>query len=206
MVAVILLVLAVLAAGAYLGYTQYERLCVAFAVAQFEREPSQAGADLLVDLLDKRFITPQQADRILPLLLTPTVTQEPSYPFGSRPAVQVSRPFELAFRHTLVDMTEHVHVTGCEPYGTGANGLRALDAKRHTLSLYPKPERPGTYALEIHYSYRLTTESVLRWHWKPTKEVAWPRRERVAPSSTSVEGQPYECRIVVPVTITVVRQ
>lgn len=196
-------VLSVLGAGAYLGWSQFDNLYVKLALFAFQRNPSQATADTLVELLDAQAATPAQARRILARLLTPKVTKADSYLLGTVPTVRVEFPFELAFANMIGDVTEEVYVDGQQQSGKGAEGMRTFEAAAHTLQLHPTLTRPGLYQIEIRYSYRLTGERKPSWQWASYKGVPLPRYRLIDLSETPVEERQYSCSFLIPLQIVV---
>ncbi len=201
---ILLAALATLGAGGYLGFSQFDRLCTGLAISHYCVRPSATGAATLVQLVDDQSATPRQVERILPLLFTPTVTKDSTYPLGSTPTVHVERPFEVILRNLVADTNEFVWVNGERRSGTGAVGARTLRKEPHDLHLYPAPSKPGTYSMEIRYTYRLWVQRRRAWRWNPGRGIILPQRTFVSvPESAQIEPK-YECRIVVPVEIVVV--
>jgi hypothetical protein len=201
---ILLVVLATLGTGAYLGFSQFDRLCTELAINHYRVRPSTAGAATLAKLVDGQSATPEQVERILPLLFTPTVTKDPTYPLGSTPVVRVELPFEVVLRNLIADTNEFVWVNGECRSGTGVVGVHTLRKESHNLRLYPTPSKPGTYTMEIRYAYRLRPQRTRAWRWNPVKGIILPRRAFLDVPE-SAQGKPkYECSIIVPVEIVVV--
>ena len=201
---ILLAVLVTLGTGGYLGFSQFDRLYMELAINQYRGQPSATGAAALSKLVDDQLATPEQAERILPLLFTPAVTKDSTYPLGSAPAIHVERPFEVVLRNLVADTNEFIWVNGERRSGTGAVGARTLRKESHNLHLYPAPSKPGTYTMEIRYAYRLRVQRQRAWRWNPVKGTILPQRVFVSVPE-SAQGKPkYECSIVVPVEIVVV--
>jgi hypothetical protein len=199
-------VVAVAAAGAYLGFTQSGRLCTELALRDFRARPSATGARTLAELVDDGSATPAQVERILPLLLTPKVTKQDEYPLGETPTIRIELPFEIAFRNLTVDVNESVWVNGVSQYGTGMTGAHTLRTNPHSLSFYPPPTEPGTCRMEVRYAYRFRPQRRRVWQWNPAKGILLPRQRFVdVPAAPQPEPQ-YEYCLTVPVEITVVRR
>jgi hypothetical protein len=196
-------VLSVLGAGVYLGWSQFDNLYVKLALFAFQRNPSQATADTLVELLDAQAATPAQARRILARLLTPKVTKADSYLLGTVPTVRVEFPFELAFANMIGDVTEGVYVDGRQQSGKGAEGIRTFKAAAQSLQLHPMPTRPGVYNMEIRYSYCLTGERKPAWQWTSFKGIPWPRYQLIDISHIPLKERQYKCRFLIPLQIVV---
>lgn len=198
---VILTVLAVLGTGGYLGFTQFDRVCTEVAITDFRVRPSETGARTLIELVDDGSATPKQVERILPLLLTPKVTTEKSYPLGSVPRVRVELPFEVTFKNLIGDVNEFIWADGEPQYGTAAKGVRTFRTNVHWLKLYPVPMETGTYTMEVRCAYRLRPQRMRVWRW----QGILPRREYVDISESPRTEPKYECQITVPVEIVVER-
>lgn len=200
---VTLIVLVALAFGAYLGWTQFNNLYVKLALFAFQRNPSQATADTLIELLDAQKATPEQARHILTRLLTPRVTKADSYPLGVAPTVRVEFPFEVAFANLTGDVTEEVYLGGRQRSGKGARGLRTFKAESRSLQLNPAPPRPGVYRMEIRYSYRFIGQRKPGWQWVSYKGVPLPRYRLIDRSEIPVEERQYNCSFLIPLQIVV---
>ncbi len=201
---ILLVVLAILGTGGYLGFLLFDRLCTELAIDHYRVLPSPTGAATLSRLVDDQLATPEQVKRILPLLFTPAVTKDPTYPLGSAPTIRVERPFEVALRNLVADTNEFVWVNGERRSGTAAIGAHTLRKEPHSLRFYPAPSKPGTYTMEVRYTYRLRVQRQRAWRWNPFKGIILPQRVFVSVPE-SAQGKPkYECSIVVPVEIVVV--
>jgi len=201
---ILLVVLATLGTGAYLGFSQFDRLCTELAINHFRVRPSAAGASTLAKLVDSQTATPEQVKHILPLLFTPKVTTEAAYPLGSTPTVRVELPFEVVLRNLVADVNEFVWVNGESRSGTGVVGVHTLRKDARDVRLYPTPTKPGTYTMEIRYTYRLRLERKRTWQWNPVKGIILPRRAFVNVPKSAQSKPRYECSIIVPVEIVVV--
>ncbi len=201
---ILLVVLAILAAGAYLGFTQFDRLCTELAISHYRVRPSVKGAATLVRLLDDQSATPDQIKRVLPLLLTPRVSKDPTYPLGTTPIIRAELPFAVVLQNFIVDVNEFVWINGESRSGTGVVGIRALRKESHNLRFSPAPSKPGTYTMEIRYEYRLRPQRTRVWRWDPDKGIFLPRRAFVDIPESAQSKPKYECSIVVPVEIVMV--
>jgi hypothetical protein len=199
-------VVAVAAAGAYLGFTQFDRLCTELAIRHFRARPSATGARTLAQLLDEGSATARQVERILPLLLTRKVTKQDQYPLGETPTIRVELPFEMTFRNLTADVNESVWIGGVSRYATGMTGARTLRTNPHSLSFYPAPTEPGTYTMEVRYTYKFRPQSRRVWQWDPARGILLPRRRFAAILASPPPEPTYEWRLTVPVEIVVVRQ
>jgi hypothetical protein len=199
-------VVAVVAAGAYLGFTQFDRLCTELAIAHFRARPSAPGARTLAELMDEESATPAQVQRILPLLLTPKVTRQEEYPLGETPTIRVELPFEVAFRNLMVDANESVWAGGVNRYGAGMTGAQTLRPNPHSLSFHPAPTEPGTYKMQVRYTYTFRPQRRRVWQWDPAHGILLPRRQFVKVAAVRSRKPKYEWRVTVPVEIVVVRQ
>jgi len=201
---ILLVVLTTLGAGAYLGFSQFDRLCTELAINHYRVRPSAKGAATLVRLVDDQSATQEQVERILSLLLTPTVTKDATYALGSAPIVRAELPFEVVLRNLIADVNEFVWVNGECRSGKNVFGLHTLRKESHDLRFYPTPSKPGTYTMEIRYVYRLRPQRARAWRWNPAKGIFLPRRAFVDVPESAQSKPKYECSIVVPVEIVVV--
>lgn len=198
-----LVVLAALGLGAYLTWTQLDNVYARLVLFIFQRDPSQATANTLVDLVDDQVVGPAQARRILARLLTPTVTKADAYMLGTVPTVRVELPFELTFQNMTGDVTEEVYVDGQYQYGTHSDKVRTIKAKTQALHVQPTPTRPGVYRMEIRYAYSLTAERKPGWQWTSFKGLPWPRHRMIDLSDTPSQERQYTCRFLIPLQIVV---
>jgi len=203
---VVLLVLTVAGTGAYLGFSLFDSLCTKLAIADFRERPSEEGARTLAELVDDGSATPKQVEQIVPLLFTPKVTKEETYPLGSVPTIWVEPPFEVVFQNLAVDVNEFVWVNGQSQYGTGMKGAHTFRKDPHSLLLYPTPTKPGTYTMEVRYTVRLRPQRRRVWLWGPGKGVILPRRRFVDIPELSPREPRHEHSIIVPVEITVIEK
>ena len=201
---IVLAVIAIVATGASLGLSQFDRLRTEVAITDFWASPSETGARTLVELVDDQAATPKQVERILPLLLTPKVTKERTYPLEVIPKIQVELPYEVTFKNLIADIDEYVWIDGESQYGTGTHGVRTLRREPSVLQFYPTPERPGTYTMEIRYTYRLMPHRKRVWRWKPSEDILIPQRQFVELPESADRKTKYECHINVPVEIVMV--
>ncbi len=201
---IFLVVLATLGTGGYLGFSQFDRLCTELAINHYRVWPSTTGAATLAKLVDDQSATPEQVERILPLLFTPAVTKDSTYPLGSTPTIRVELPFEVVLRNLVADVSEFIWVNSERRSGTEVVGVHTLRKASRNLRLYPPPSKPGTYSMEIRYTYRLRLQRQRAWRWNPIKGIILPQRVFVSVPE-SAQGKPrYECSIIVPVAIVVV--
>ncbi len=203
---IVLGILAVVGVGAYLGSTQFGRLCTALAITDFRARPSAAGAQTLADLVDNGSATAQQVEQILPLLFTPKMTKDKVYLLGDVPKVRVELPFEVVFWSLAADVNETVWIDGQNRYGTGMRGARTIGPNPHALHLYPTPKAPGTYKMEVRYTYKLRPLRDRTWQWNPAAGILLPRRTLHNISDSAARPPKYECNITVPVEITIARK
>lgn len=199
-----LLALAVAGTGGYVGFSLFDRLCTKLAIADFRLRPTEEGARTLAGLVDDGSATSKQVAQIVSILFRPKVTMEETYPLGSVLAVQVERPFEVAFENLTIDVNEFVWVDGESRYGTGMKGAHILRKNPHFLRLHPAPTRPGTYKMEVRYTVQLRPQRRRVWLWAPTKGILLPQRRFVDIPDSSSQEPLYEQNIIVPVEITVI--
>jgi hypothetical protein len=201
---VVLLVLAVVGTGGYLGFSLFDRLCTKLAIADFRLRPTEEGARTLAGLVDDGSATPKQVAQIVSLLFTPQVTKEQTYPLGSVLAVRVELPFEVVFQNLMIDVNEFIWAGGQSQYGTATKGAHTLRKNPHFLRLYPTPTKPGTYKMEVRYTIQLRPQRRRVWLWGPTKGIILPQRRFVDVTDSSSQKPFHEQNIVVPVEITVI--
>lgn len=205
-VLIILASAVVVGTGAYLGFSQFDRLCTELAIAHFCARPSATGARTLAELVDDGSATVKQVERILPLLLTPKVTKQKTYRLGETPTIRVELPFEVAFRNLAADVDEFVWVNGARQYGTTMTGAQTLRTNPHSLSLYPAPTESGTCTMEVRYTYKFRLRRQRIWQWNPSRGIILPRRRFVEVPEAPPREPKYEYRVTVPVEIAVVRR
>jgi len=80
----------------WLGRAGYRSWQVERAIARFAASPSQSAADKLALLLATGTPTDRQSERILKLVLNPTVTTRSAYPADRVPTINIECPFHLA--------------------------------------------------------------------------------------------------------------
>jgi hypothetical protein len=90
------------------------RYCyVGRAVRAFQANPSQAGTDKLIALLEERRPTRRQGAKILQLLLQPKIVTRSAYPVGRKLTISILSPFRLRF-HTSMTCRLEVLADGQE--------------------------------------------------------------------------------------------
>jgi hypothetical protein len=133
------------------------RYCrVEIAVHAFQSNPSQAGTDRLIALLDKRSPTHGQAARILKLLLWPKVATRSAYPVGRKPTLSVAIPFYLHFHTT---MRYQVDVLADGQSRPTSNSSTYFGTMPHVLVSPVAPDKPGKFSTEVRYHYLLAPSS-----------------------------------------------
>jgi hypothetical protein len=144
-------------------YWQVER-----AIGRFEAGPSQARADVLVGMIDNGVPTDRQGERILELLLRPTLVTRRAYALGSHPVVGVELPFAAAFRHVSIIRNEQFLREGKLARSSERSGHSIVKDTRRRWTLETAPERVGTYRVEVRQRYRLRLDRRERsWSWRP---------------------------------------
>lgn len=176
-------------------------------IARFETQPSQAGADELVRLLERQAPTFPQGNRILEGLFQPRVLVRPTYALGSGPVVCLERPFGLDFRRGQISMEESVWFAGKYRYGNPKQRLNPVGRSPQFYPLRPKPGGGGSYHMEIRRRYIMYLPVEGGWFWRPSLRGPLPwsllPRKRSTGSRACVG---YTCRVDTPVEITVVQQ
>lgn len=207
-------VLATISAAAlllrYLIVPRVQRRHIESAIGAFESQPSQANADILVELLDNQEATQEQAKRIISLLFTPKVTTRKAYPLGERPMISAERRFYLRFNHMMVPREHQVWVNNEDQYGGSSSGGNSFDTRPQFFVLHPESSIPGKYQVEIRYKYSFIAWSKNAWTWNPLRgRFPWsllPRRTLVEiPADQRVKPQ-YETELAVPVEVVVVEK
>jgi hypothetical protein len=176
------------------------------AVQAFRSSPSQAGADKLVDLLDKRSPTHGQASRILRLLLQPKVVTRSAYPIGRKPTMSTLLPFYLHFNTTMTCRAD-VPAYGQDLLAPQLSTLPYFGTRPHVWTLPVAPDNCGKFSTELRLHYSLAPPS--NWQPYPTNPLAqflYDLRDRIRPRrrSTESEEKPYQVSFSVPVQIEVV--
>jgi hypothetical protein len=175
------------------------------AVQAFRSNPSQTGADKLIDLLDKRSPTHGQAARILKLLLQPKVVARSTYPIGRRPTISTLLPFRLHFNTTMTCRAE-VHAGGQD--SATHSSFISLGTEPRVLVSPAVPDNYGKFSMEVRFYYFLPPPSESRQPY-PTNPVAqflYDLRARIGthPRSTIPMKEWYQVGLSVPIDVNVV--
>jgi hypothetical protein len=195
------------AAGFSLAYPRFGRWHVQWSIRAFERSPSQAKADRLVEFIRGGHTSDEQTQRIFRLLLTPKVTTRESYPVWQVPKVRVELPFALNFRPMQGRMKRSTWIDGRQADLRGSHRPRfATDPE--LVSLPATPMGPDTYQMEIRYEYSLWGGGRTVWRWNPRRaQLPFPRR--LLPYRTYVpleNPKDHTFRLTVPVELAVVER
>ena len=171
-------------------------------MAQFAENPSQAGADDLVGLLQSHMATAEQGGRALTLLLRPTFTIRSTYAVGRPATIGLERPFRLGFQDTLWRQ-EEISVDGWPQRkysGQGADIPRFLCVR----GLRSGEGKPGSRQLTVRCTYSIA----LRRRTRLAKIGRFIRSIRGTSRLVRLEGwQPartYEFDFEIPVEVTLV--
>jgi hypothetical protein len=184
------------------------RYChVEMAIHGFASNPSQAGTEKLVALLDKHSPTRGQAARILKLLLWPRIATRSAYPVGKKPTISTTLPFYLHFHTT---MTCRVDVL--------ADGQRLPTAYFSTyrgtapevLVSPVAPDRLGKFHMEVqcHYLLRPSSEGSEFYFMNLFGRLLYRLLSRIKmePWLPPPEKEWYQVRFNVPVEVAVVEE
>jgi len=182
--------------GSSIRYRRVEQ-----AIRQFERNPSQAGAGALAEMLQNYTPTTEQGSRILTLLRRPTITTRPTYAAGRPVWIALERPYHLSFRDTMSCRDEigivqggdrHISRHSYSPATVHLNGLSAEQAK------------PGIHQLTARGVYSVA----FRRRGGLSENGNWAgdllRKMGLSPDRGSSLGRIYECEFEMPLEVTVV--
>jgi hypothetical protein len=181
---------------------------VEIAIHGFASNPSQAGTDKLIALLEKRSPTHGQGARMLKLLLWPKVATRSAYPIGKKPTVSVAVPFYLHFHNSLI-VREDIPADGQSeprryPYFTHVGTMP------HVLVSPVAPDKVGKFSMGIQYRCLLApAPKDLQFYFaNPAgrflyRLLTWMKMQ---PGLPIPEKRWYQVRFSVPVEITVVEE
>ncbi len=68
-----------------------------WTINKFKSNPCQKNAEAVAKLLDRRDLSKEQAEEVLPMLLGPEIITRSAYPLGQVPVIGIQQPFELHF-------------------------------------------------------------------------------------------------------------
>jgi hypothetical protein len=180
---------------------------VEIAIHSFVSNPSQAGTDKLIALLDRHIPTQDQGARILKVLLWPKVVTRSAYAVGREPTISTVLPFYLHFHTTL---TRRVAVLAEGRSRPTAYFSTYLGAGPDGLFCPVAPDRPGKFAMEVrcHYLLAPSSEGSEFYFTNPLGRFLRPLLERikVEPWLPPPEKKWYQVRFNVPVEIAVVNE
>lgn len=181
------------------------------AISRFVAEPSQAGADTLARLIDNGAPTATQGERILELLLTPTITTRGAYPLGRPAGVALELPFAVRFGNASLARRQELLYEDQPPRSSEGSGGDVLSGRPQLRVLYPVPRRPGTYHLELRQRYTLNLHHREgTWSWRPLSgpfpRCLLPHRDITTMEFRSIEQWDYACSIGVDADVVVVEE
>jgi hypothetical protein len=179
--------------------------CVGKAMRTFQSNPSQAGADTLIDLLDERSPTHAQAARILKLLLEPKVATRSAYPVGKRPAISTTLPCYLHF-HTTMTCQVDVLADGQDFLMPQSSTFTYLSTGPHVWTLPATPDNCGKFNVELRFSYSLAAPPSWLYPRNPVAQFLYDLLDRIRPQrrSTGSEERPYQVGFSVSADLNVV--
>ncbi|MCL5282529.1 MAG: hypothetical protein M1376_21790 [Planctomycetes bacterium] len=178
---------------------------VEMAVRAFRSNPSQAGADKLIDLLDRRSPTHGQAARILRLLLEPKVVTRSAYAIGRKPTISTLLPFYLHF-NTITTCRVDALAEGQDSLTPQSSMSTHVGTGPHVWTLPAATDNYGKFSAELRFSYSLAAP--LNWHYptNPVTRFVYDLLDRIAPRRRSAvsKEKPYQVGFSVPLHINVV--
>lgn len=125
------------------------------AISRFEARPSQARANVLVDLLKTHAASDDQGKRALALLLRPNVVTRESYPTGQIAMVSLEQPFVLEFGKVF---WQERAISINDMPGVPSPGIGDRVAERPYLgggrSLRTAGSLPGEHSYPLGYGHR----------------------------------------------------
>ena len=201
-------------AGAFLGlcwvtlmaadYWRVER-----AIARFETNPSPAGVDVLVALIESRVPTARQGERMLERLLKPTVVTRTAYPVGRHPTIALELPFTVPFQNASLARDEQVLSRGNPPRSSQSTAADVVQGVPRFHVLSPPPRRPETWQVQVRQRYTLNLHHAEHtWSWHPLSgpfpRCLLPYRTTTQTEFRSLDQWDYACAIVVQAEIVAV--
>jgi hypothetical protein len=172
-------------------------------IARFARNPSQARASALVELLQCHAATTEQGQRILTLLRLPKISTRRTYPAGLPVMIAIERPFHLDFRGVL-SREEKIRIDGLQRHHQYSSSGGEQPEVLYLRGLGDAEAKPGTHEVTIQGTYSIGLErqgvqsnagrhlrSVLHQFGLSVPKIWQPTRT-------------YECEFEVPVEVTVV--
>jgi len=176
------------------------------AIRGFALDPSQARANKLVGLLDKRSPTRGQAARILKLLLRPAVATRSAYPVGRKPTISTTLPCYLHFPTGMM----------CRVDVRAGGQIRSTSYPSIQFGTEPDvwvcpvvPDRPSKLRMEVQYQYLLRPPSSGEFYFKnPLGRFlrGLLTRMKIEPWLPPPEKKWYQVHFQVPVEIDVVEE
>jgi len=164
---------------------------------------------MLAQLISNHVPTAKQGERILELLLTPTMTARRAYPLGSCPVIAVELPFAVPLRQLSIARKEQFLREGASPRLGERWGTDIVTDIQRRWTLDPAPRSIGTYRAELRQQYRLRLdrrEDI--WSWRPLSgpfpRCLLPRRRIRSWRSRPLDKWDYACSITVATEIVVV--
>jgi hypothetical protein len=182
------------------------RYCyVGRAVRAFQANPSQAGTDKLIALLEERRPTRRQGAKILQLLLQPKIVTRSAYPVGRKLTISILSPFRLRF-HTSMTCRLEVLADGQE--SATHSSFVSLGTEPRVLVSPAVAHNCGKFGMELRFYYFLTPPSEGREPY-PTNPIArflYDLRSRIKarPRATIPLKEWYQVGFSVPVDANVV--
>jgi hypothetical protein len=204
---VIGVILAAILLGSWFGWSGYRHWRVERAIARFAASPSQSAADELALLLGTGIPTDRQGERILKLVLNPTVTTRRAYPADRAPTINIECPFHLVPPRTDDrcftggKVKSYIRVAGQETtheLGGFSGGLGYW----HLFIGHETPSLPvGTHEGRVRIDCTL-----IRYEWHAP---VWRRLTSLARGGRQIAGirreiESYEAHLEIPLEIVVV--
>jgi hypothetical protein len=182
---------------------------VEIAIHKFASNPSRAGADKLIALIEERSPTRGQGARILKLLLWPEVTTRSAYPAGQPAKMSIERRFPLEIPQSRIVLEQFVWAGGqsIEAWRESSNRLSRLP---QIVDAWVRPLEPGTYQAQIRtecrimHAVRRPTRPTLRDRLYARLQSRLPGLFRLRPWTS--EELTYKCRFVAPFDINIVER
>ncbi len=182
---------------------------VEVAIHGFASNPSQAGTDKLIALLDKRRPTRGQGARILKLLLQPEVTTRGAYAAGQPANVSVGRRWHIEVPQGRIVLEQFLWVAGRPMDACRESMNRSLSSPK-ILDAQVRPLEPGTYQAQIRAECR-----IMHPVDHPTRPTLWDRPHAqlqrrfpalFRPRPWVSDELTYECRFATPFDLNIVEK
>jgi hypothetical protein len=120
-------------------------------LARYRENPTPDLSDQLADILDKQQVSREKGGEILRALTMPRVQTRAAYAAGRRVTFSLTRRHPVHFPGMSLSWEEQQIRSGEPGAGGASEGGNFLSVQPSIVALHPKPEAPGTYAMQVRY-------------------------------------------------------